>query len=233
MRFIKFAVVPVALALLVLSAAACGTNDKAAVSSSSSAAPSLSPEEKAKIEAEAKAKVEAEVRAKAEADAKTKAEADAKAKAEAEAKTKAAADVAKNPNWNKSEVDALKNGNLPLAVNMIKAIKETPAGEKISPETVIKTPWTYYGKAISFTGNVGVVDDYPPDSDFGKAGLAAEIVIECEDGTIVDFFSMTPSGKMKIGEDVTITGYVVGRTEVENKLGGKFTHLIAVTNKLN
>jgi hypothetical protein len=44
--------------------------------------------------------------------------------------------------------------------------------------------------------------------------LVADIVIETDDGTIVEFFSMVPSGNVKVGQDVTITGYPVGRTEV-------------------
>ncbi|SEC17828.1 hypothetical protein [Paenibacillus sp. GP183] len=102
----------------------------------------------------------------------------------------------------------------------------------MGPGKVVKTPWNYYGKSISFKGTVGVVDDYPPDSALGKSGIASEIVIECVDGTIVDFLSLVPSGDIQMNQQVIITGYPIGRTEVNNTLGGKFAHLIVVTNKL-
>lgn len=139
----------------------------------------------------------------------------------------------KHPAWNANEPDAMKNGNIPKAIDMLKVMKETPAGEPVSPDEVMKAPWSFYGKPLIFTGEVAVVEDYPPGSDFGKAGLASDIVIETGDGTIVEFFSMVPSGSMKAGQTVSITAYAVGRTEVENKLGGSFTHLIAVTNRLD
>lgn len=139
----------------------------------------------------------------------------------------------KHPEWNVNEPDAMKNGNIPKAIDMLKVMKETPAGEPVSPNEVMKAPWNFYGKPLIFTGEVAVVEDYPPGSDFGKAGFSSDIVIETGDGTIVEFFSMVPSGNIKAGETVSITAFVVGRTEVENKLGGSFTHLIAVTNRLD
>jgi hypothetical protein len=169
---------------------------------------------------------------KTKADAEAKAAKEAEAKAKEESATKEKEEKIKNPNWNKNDVDATKNGNIKLAVDMLKAMKVMPSGEAVASENVIKTPWNYYGKPITFTGEVAVVQDYPPGSDLGKAGLVADIVIETDDGTIVEFFSMVPSGNVKVGQDVTITGYPVGRTEVKNAVGGSFTHLIVITNKL-
>lgn len=166
-------------------------------------------------------------------DKAVKAKADAEAKAKEEAAAKDKDEKIKNPNWNKNDVDATKNGNIKLAVDMLKALKVMPSGEAVASENVIKTPWNYYGKPITFSGEVAVVQDYPPGSDFGKAGLVADIVIETDDGTIVEFFSMVPSENVKVGQNVTITGYPVGRTEVKNAVGGSFTHLIVITNKLH
>lgn len=182
-----------------------------------------------KTEATAKTDERAKDDIKVKEDRKAKEEAKAK---EAEAKTKEKEEKAKNPSWNKNETDAMKNGNIFLAVDMIKAIKEIPVGEATDPAIVIKTPWNYYGKPISFTGSVAVVEDFPPGSDQGKAGIAADVVLQTNDGTIVEFFSMVPSGDIKENQQLTVTGYPVGRTEVDNKLGGKFTHLIVVTNNL-
>ncbi|MFU1795402.1 hypothetical protein ACM1RC_16160 [Paenibacillus azoreducens] len=163
---------------------------------------------------------------------KTRAELEKEKEKEKE-KSKEEVEKLKHPKWNMNEPDATKNGNINIAIEMLKASKEIPVGELVSPEEVIKTPWNFYGKPLIFSGEVAVVEDYPPGSDFGKAGLASDIVIESNDGTIVEFFSMVPSGNIKVGQTVSITAYPVGRAEVENKLGGSFTHLVVVTNQLN
>ncbi|RXZ84162.1 hypothetical protein EBB07_03515 [Paenibacillaceae bacterium] len=108
-----------------------------------------------------------------------------------------------------------------------------PEGDFIDSELVFKRPWNYYGTTITFSGWVDVVEDYPPGSDSHDVGVLAGIGIQTYDGTIVSFFSMVPSGNIKVGDEVSITAYPIGRTEVDNTLGGKFTHLIAVTNNLS
>ncbi|MFD1885047.1 hypothetical protein [Paenibacillus wenxiniae] len=136
------------------------------------------------------------------------------------------------PEWNKSDPDMMSNGNLQLAVSMLQAMEQLPKGTHADAEQVLKTPWNYYGKALTFTGQVAVVEDYPPSSDTAQMGIQSDIVIESTDGTIVEFFSLVPSGSIKVGDQTTITGYPIGRTEVENRLGGNFTHLMVVTKKL-
>ncbi len=136
------------------------------------------------------------------------------------------------PEWNKSDPDMMSNGNLQLAVSMLQAMEQLPKGTNADAEQVLKTPWNYYGKALTFTGQVAVVEDYPPSSDTAQMGIQSDIVIESTDGTIVEFFSLVPSGSIKVGDQITITGYPIGRTEVENRLGGNFTHLMIVTKKL-
>lgn len=175
---------------------------------------------------------QADAAAKQEAKDKEKADADAKAKADAEAKVKAAADKAKNPTWNVKEMLVEKNGNIPLAVQMLKAIGEVPAGQDTAAGDVLKTPWNYYGKPIKFSGTVGIVQDYPPDSSFAKGGIQSQVVFSTGDGTIVDLFAMVPSGKLKVGDTISVVGYPVGHAEVQNKMGGNTTQLAIVTNKL-
>lgn len=138
----------------------------------------------------------------------------------------------KHPEWNTDEPDAMENGNVGMAIDMLKTMEVIPQGELAIPGEVIKAPWSYYGTPLIFSGVVAIAEDYPPGSDTGKAGVASDIVIESDDGTIVEFFCMVPSGAIKAGDVVNITGYPVGRTEVENQLGGSFTHLVVVTNHL-
>jgi hypothetical protein len=48
-------------------------------------------------------------------------------------------------------------------------------------------------------------------------------------GSIVDLFAMEGSGKLKKGETARVCGLPIGRAEVTNAVGGKFTHLILVS----
>lgn len=84
---------------------------------------------------------------------------------------------------------------------------------------------------LCFTGTVGVVEDQPPESDLSKllgGGETSEVVITTADGSIVDLFAMEGSGKLKKSDSARLCGLPVGRMEVTNAVGGKFTHLIVV-----
>lgn len=82
---------------------------------------------------------------------------------------------------------------------------------------------------MKFTGEVNVVTDYPPSDEIP---VRSEIIIVTDDDVIVDFFSLVPSGDIEVGDEVTISGLVTGRAEVENESGGTYTHLMVVTNKI-
>jgi len=146
----------------------------------------------------------------------------------------ASTDERLTPEWNMEEPDALENGNFYLAVDLVNTLGTIPDGEAVPAEDVLKTPWNYYGKALTFTGAVEDVQDFPPGSEDYKAGRQSDVVITADDGTTtVEFFIMGPSGGIHVGQTVTMTGYPIGRTQVENTLGGSYTHLIVVTNKAN
>ncbi|GGD99877.1 hypothetical protein [Paenibacillus nasutitermitis] len=203
----------------------------------------------AKVDADAKAKEDADAQAKKESDSKTKEEAkqkekEDKVKAEAaekaakeaekakkEEEEKAAAlELAKNPDWDKSEMDALKNGNPQLAFQMLEAIGDTAVTPTtVKAGSVFKAPWNYYGKPIQFTVDVAIVQDYPPDGD---NYIKSEVVGQTPDGTILDIFSMVGSGDIQVGDQITVVAYPVGIVSVDNKLGGQTDQLALVTNKL-
>lgn len=91
--------------------------------------------------------------------------------------------------WNKSDPDALKNGNIKLAIGEIKKHRAlAPISESQDATVVYKSPWNYYGKVISFTGRVAIAENNPPDNDLSKAlgGEACEIVIESSKNVIID-----------------------------------------------
>lgn len=134
------------------------------------------------------------------------------------------------PSWNTSDIDALTNGNLPIAIELV---RNNPNISSKSVEAnagkVIKRPWDYYGKVLHFTGMVALVQDYPPNSDLGLVfqGECSEIVME-SNGGIVDTFVIGSASHLSEGQMIDIYAYPTGVTEVPNRLGGTFTQLICV-----
>lgn len=136
--------------------------------------------------------------------------------------------------WNTHDIDAMQNGNVPVAVQTVMTNPDVRSGAiQVEPASVAKAPWNYYGKPITLWGTVAVVQDLPPNGDMSailKVNNASDIVIQCNDGTVVEIFCMKSSGTIKVGNNVRLYGYAVGVTEVENRLGGKDPHLMLVGN---
>ena len=135
--------------------------------------------------------------------------------------------------WNTSELDTMKNGNMAIAIETMQNggnIQQSAAAP--TPGDVFKRPWDYYGKPIKLSGQVAIVQDYPPGSDLSQmlGGQASEIVLLCDDGTPVDFVLKGDSGNIQVGDRVTVYGYDTGTVDVKNKLGGNTTELFAVGN---
>ena len=135
--------------------------------------------------------------------------------------------------WNTSEVDAQKNGNFTPAVKVLNKTDDMNAvAEDVDAAAVMQKPWEYYGKVIRVTGTVAVVANYPPDSKRAKqmgspSKGASDVVVMVGHDTIVEFFLQGTTDLQKNAQ-ATLMGYPIGRTQVENKVGGKFTHLIVV-----
>ncbi|ARU61785.1 hypothetical protein CBW65_12670 [Tumebacillus avium] len=136
--------------------------------------------------------------------------------------------------WNKKEIDVVDNGNIPVAVDVlkgagdIKAQATTPAAGE-----VFKAPWNHYGKVVKLTGAVAIVQEYPPESDIAAAlesDSVSEMVLIAEDGTLIDFIASTSSGDVQVGSTVAVYGYPVGHVTVDNKLGGQTEQLAIVGN---
>lgn len=139
----------------------------------------------------------------------------------------------KNYSWNVKEKDAFQNGNPAIAVNLIndRGIDKEKA-TAFKTEDVAKRPWEYYGKLAKFNGEIGVIEEFPPGSDIskmlGSKGVSSEIVIETQEGVIIDFILQGGTGNLTNGNNFTGYGYVVGSVEVPNKLGGTFTHIVVI-----
>jgi|GEM_PF-4232173 Membrane protein involved in colicin uptake len=188
----------------------------------------------ANADADAKAKDDKEAKEKAEAEARAKADKEAKDKAESDAKVAADTEAAKSPSWNTSEIYTDKNGNIALAIDMLKAYKGTlPNEDNVYSADVLKAPWNFYGKSVSFSGYVGIAQDYPPGSDFEQQGILSQIVMTTEDGTAIDILLTIPSGNIKPDDFITINAVPVGLFENDNEQGGTSTLVAAVADKLN
>lgn len=139
--------------------------------------------------------------------------------------------ASKEIKWNLTNPDAISNGNIRLAVKHIKSGADAASGITADAATVLKTPWKYYGQSVCFNGTVALVEDQPPGSDISKAlggGDTSEVVIETSDGSIVDLLALESSGSLKLQDLAMVCGFPVGRAEVANAVGGKFTHLLVV-----
>lgn len=230
------------IGVLAITAAACGSTPQKETSTTVQQTQNKQedPEAKAKADAEAKAKAEADAKKKAEDEvaAKAKAAEEAKKKAEADAKANEEAKAAyeeqvKHPHWNTGDMYVTSNGNLPLAIELLKVTGDiTKTATSPAPSAVQKAPWNYYGKPVKLTGTVGIVQDYPPGNNLSveMGGTASEIVMFTDDGAFVDTLLSVSSGTVKMGDSVTVFGYPVGLIEGENKMGGKTTQLVLVGN---
>jgi hypothetical protein len=122
---------------------------------------------------------------------------------------------------------------LPLAINLLNVMGDiSQQGITVDAGEVFKAPWNYYGKPISLSGSIAIVQDYPPGSDQANAGYQSQLVFMTQDNTFIIALSTLPSGTLKAGDDIKVVGYPIGITSVDNKLGGKTDELVIVTNKL-
>lgn len=141
------------------------------------------------------------------------------------------------PTWNTSEPDAQKNGNVSIAVDLIKSNGNLKSmATSPNPAEVAKAPWNYYGKVVKISGQISDIREYPVGSDWSKnlgGKEAGQIVIGSDDGTITDMFVVGTTSDLKNGDNVTLYGYPVGISDVDNKLGGKTTQLFIVGNSFN
>ncbi|WP_195892702.1 hypothetical protein [Desnuesiella massiliensis] len=151
--------------------------------------------------------------------------------------TKPTKDEVQKPTWNTTETDIEKNGNISIAVDIIKSNADLKSIATIpEPTAVAKAPWNYYGKVVKISGKITDIQEYPAGSDWSKllgGKEAGQIVIISDDGTITDMFVMGSTGNLKNGDRVSLYGYPIGLSDVENRLGGKNTQLFIVGNSFD
>ncbi len=133
--------------------------------------------------------------------------------------------------WNTTEVDARKNGNMQVAIKTMQGKNLVTLAKNADVATVFKRPWDYYGQVIRFTGEVSIADDYPAGSKAGKlmGGECSEIVMVIgEDEIPVDIICKGSSKGITEGQVVTVCAYPIGTVDVKNQLGGTSHQLMAI-----
>jgi hypothetical protein len=137
--------------------------------------------------------------------------------------------------WNTTDLDVLTNGNLQKAIEVLNSMNDEDIKSKITEvasSDVNKAPWKYYGQIINFSGTAEIVYEYPPGSDFSKVlakgGECGEIVFITDEGIIIDMLVIGSTGDIGGNDNVEINALPIGRSEVENKLGGSTIQLIVV-----
>jgi hypothetical protein len=135
--------------------------------------------------------------------------------------------------WNMTDVDVSKNGNMAVGLEVIRANPDyVNQCKQIDIADAYKRPWNYYGTPISVTGVISIVEESPPGSEMSiiYGGEVSEIVILADGDILVDMALLRSSGDLTQGQTVTLYGYVIGKIEVTNALGGKVTQLALVGN---
>ncbi len=134
--------------------------------------------------------------------------------------------------WNLQEPDALKNGNVAVALQKILRNPDcrTDAVAQ-APALVLKKLPEHYGKLLKLSGKVYLINTLSAESAFGKAlggKPGAEILFICGDKTVVDMLCTNPNPKVKSGDSATVFGFAIGTTQVPNPAGGVVTRLVLV-----
>ena len=176
--------------------------------------PSMTPEEKAKIAADKEAKQESEK----EQTAKSAEEQARKAQDERDKIEKSI-----TTGWDTTNVSSKENKQKAfrlVAKNADYIMAKDPVWA--NPEDALRKPWDYYGKIVAFTGVVGDSNQAPPGQSVAKlwGGKYTYGVIHCGDVPI-GFHIKSDSDRLRVGQQVTIKGFVVGQDSgLKNNFGG-------------
>ena len=124
-----------------------------------------------------------------------------------------------------------KNGNWQIAVKEMNKVDDLKSiAETADPSSVLKAPWNYYGKVLTFTGTVSDIKENPPDSESSKrlGGSSYSVVVNLENDVTVQGEMAGSSGNIKEGQQLTIYGYPVGTIEGNNTMGGHPVYICIV-----
>lgn len=138
--------------------------------------------------------------------------------------------AAAKPTWNTNDPDGTSNGNVDVAMSLIRSGTKPSSFVVGQSASVMKAPWNFYGRLVCANGTVSDAVDYPPGGDESRKfdGADAQIVIADEDGTPMDYLLLGGTGSARPDSPFMLCGYPVGRVDVDNGLGGQTTELLLV-----
>jgi hypothetical protein len=142
--------------------------------------------------------------------------------------------VAPEKQWNRANLDALTNGNVDLAVERI-ATTGVPTGKKLSAESTGQAPWEHVGEVYEVSGLVGrvredAVNGPEPTRSTSRRSLSEVVLFESPDTGImpIECLLVESAGTLRQGDQVSVTGYITGVTDLENQAGDTTTGLVIV-----
>lgn len=147
--------------------------------------------------------------------------------------------IIRSLNFDTKEIDPQKNNwyNFTVACEYLKSFKSTDIkkAEKVTVEDVYKHTWKYIGKLIYLTIHVDSAEELPPYDNTSKAlnpnGPTTLILSSVKIGGVGDAIQYHYGGPFEnfdIGDKVEICGYVIGKAENTNRLGGRSHNIIIV-----
>lgn len=125
--------------------------------------------------------------------------------------------------WNFDDTNVETNGNVEVAIALLQDIDQLDAPIH-DVEPIMRAPWKWYGTLVCFVNVVALIQDEPLEQGME----IGDVVTASGDGHIVEYLLLGGSGSIAVGSRVKLCGFPVGRMQVDNKLGGKFTHLMIV-----
>ena len=87
-------------------------------------------------------------------------------------------------------------------------------------QSALKQPWTYYGKIVCISGEVGTVTQEPPGQSVAKifGGKYFHTVIQGNFPVSIHIKGM--SDHIREGQRIRVKGLIVGQTQLQNMMGG-------------
>ncbi len=121
------------------------------------------------------------------------------------------------PQWNTTNLDALRNGNIPVALSLLETTGDiTTDAKPYAPNEVFKDIPKYIGQVLKITGTIENPENWELNSDIDETHTSTNtygLLITSEDFTPVYVFYQNLDGfdnGVNIGDKVTVYGYLVG-----------------------
>jgi len=137
------------------------------------------------------------------------------------------------------ELNPEKNNwhNFGVACEYLKSFKTTDISkaQKVTANELFKHTWKYIGKLVKLTIEVQQPEEFSPSNSISKAlnpGGPSTVILSPIDiggaGDAIQYHYGGPFEGFGPGDKVNICGYVIGKAENTNRLGGKCYNIIIV-----